>query len=131
MIDRYPTDPPSAASTGRPIIQRSIFDSERLLSALKAGLIEGLPMELPYPSDELLIATVVALGQPRWAADQMRYNPALRLAFYGVWTAVQEAAKGDTEAQEFVDVIRAHYAEARDLELVADRPDMSVGFWER
>lgn len=126
----YNTDPPSSASTRRPVIERSVFDQDRLLRALKAGLIEGIPPQ-EHPTDELLIATVVELGCPRWSAEQMKYNPALRLAFYGMWTMVAAAAKGDPEAREIVDVARATWEEQRKLELVSDRPDGSVGFWDR
>lgn len=129
-LDRYPTNPPSASSTRQPVIRQSVFDQDRLMRALKAGLIEGIgPMD--HPSDELLIATVVALGCPRWSADQMRHNPALRLAFYGMWVMVQEAAKGDPTARETVEIARQTWAESRAIGLVEDRPDMSIGLWER
>jgi hypothetical protein len=124
------TDPPTASSSRKPVLAGSIFDQARLLDGLRRGTVQGIP-ELEHPSDELLIATVMELGMPRWSADQMRYNPMLRLCYVRTWLDVKAAAAGDPEAKERIDVIRTYFVEARQLELVTDRPDMSVGFWER
>jgi hypothetical protein len=68
---------------------------------------------------------------PRWSAEQMRNHPGLRFAFVRFWLDVKMAAQGDHEAQERVDVCRQTWDEMRKTELIADRPDMSIGFWER
>lgn len=128
---KYDKDPPSVKSTGQPIIEHSMFDLDRLAQAMAAGKVEGIPAELPYPNDNLLAATVVSLGMPAFAADQVRYHPGLRLAFVRMWSAVQLAAEGHRQAQEVVDICRQSLAEQRKAGTVTDRPDMSVGLWER
>ena len=127
---RYITDPPSAASTGLPTLDGTVFDVPRLMSFIRAGMIDGI-RPLRDPSDEKLIATVVAHGMPRWAAEQMRPNPMLRLQFVMFWADVQQAAKGNPEAKERVDACMAAWQEMRKIELVSDDPHGSVGFWER
>lgn len=129
-VNRYNTDPPSAGSTRAPVLPVSVFDMPRLMQFVRAGLISVLwPLE--HPNDNLLIATVVDLGMPRWSAEQMRSNPALRLHYYMVWRDVQEAAKGVKESQDRIDAIRQSYVEMRKQELVSDTPNHTIGFWER
>lgn len=129
-VRKYDTDPPSAKSTGGHVLSRPIFDIPRLQKAIADGLVAGIP-ELPDPNDEKLIACVVALGMPRWSAEQMRYHPGLRLAYLRTFWDVQDAARGVAEAQERVDAHRAYFDEARRIELVTDDPEMSIGIWER
>lgn len=129
--DTRPTsNPPSAGSTGAPVFEQNVFDTDRYMRAINAGLIDGLPpgrgADVDWPTDEHLIATVVQLGCPRWAADQMRYNPALRLAYYGVWVNVRAMEQGDRNAREFVDVIRATFEQNRRNQLASDDPDATV-----
>lgn len=97
---------------------------------IRRGLVEGIP-PLDDPTDEQLIATVIAHGMPRWSADQMRYNPMLRLHYYMFWLDVREAAKGNKESQERVDGAISAWVQMRKDELVSDIPNRSVGFWER
>lgn len=108
----------------------SVFDNARLMHALRRGLIDGIP-PLSSPTDEALIACVVAHGMPRWSADQMRYNPSLRLQFYMFHSDVAEAARGHKEAKERVDAAITAWQEMRKAEVVSDNPEGSVGFWER
>lgn len=129
-VRKYDTDPPSAKSTRAPVLDGDMFDQARLQDAIAKGLVDALP-PLDYPNDDLLVSTVVAHGMPRWSAEQMRNHPGLRFAFVRFWLDVGMAAKGDHEAQERVDVCRATWDEMRQVELIHDRPDMSVGFWER
>lgn len=126
----YSTDPPSAGSTRQIVLPFSVFDTARLMDAIRRGLVQGLP-PMDDPTDELLIATVVDNGMPRWSADQMRHNPSLRLQFYMFWMDVRDAARGNSEARERVDGCRHAWTDMRKLELVNDRPEMSVGLWER
>lgn len=128
-LRRYDKDPPSTGSSRQPTVG-NMFDLGRLAEAMKKGTVQGIP-SLPYPNDNLLAATMMNLGMPRFAAEQVRYNPQLRLKFVRLWCAVQLAAEGNPAAKERVDVARAHFAEARRLELVADRPNMSAGIWDR
>lgn len=100
------------------------------MSAIRAGLVDGIP-ELEHPNDQLLIATVIAHGMPRWSADQMQYNPMLRLRYYIFWMDVQDAAKGVKESQDRVDGARATWAQMRKDELIHDIPNHTIGFWER
>jgi hypothetical protein len=112
------------------VLPFSIFDHKRIMDALKAGTIDGLP-PMDDPTDEKLIATVVDHGMPRWSADQMRYNPMLRLQYYLFWLDVREAAKGNAEAKDRVDGARASWDEMRKIELISDTPDHTIGLWER
>jgi hypothetical protein len=107
-----------------------MFDVPRLMAAIKQGLVDGLP-PMDNPTDAQLMATVVALGMPKWSAAQMVYHPGLRLQYYMLWCDVQEAAKGNQEAKNRVDAARSMWSDMRRAEVVADRPDMSVGFYER
>ena len=128
---RYITDPPSAASTGKPTLGHSILDAAKLRALHQAGKIEGISIELPHPNDQLLIATVVAHGMPRWSAEQMPVHPGLRLAYFQFWVDVQMAADGEKGAKERVDACIDMWQAMRKDELISDRPDMTVGFWER
>lgn len=124
---RYVTDPSSPQGL---ILPGSIFDTRRLMSALKAGLVDGLP-PMDSPSDAELIACVCAHGMPRWSADQMQYNPSLRLQYYLFWMDVRDAAKGDKECQGRVDGAIEAWLQMRKDELLSDIPNHTVGFWER
>jgi hypothetical protein len=126
----YITDPQSAGAAGGMVLPMSMFDVPRLMAAVKAGLIEGIP-PLDDPTDAQLIATVVAHGMPRWSADQMRYHPGLRLQYYLFWMDVKRAAGGESEAKGRVDGAIAAWAQMRKDELISDHPNMSVGMWER
>jgi len=127
---RYVTDPPSAGSSGQPV-PAQILDVKRTMEMYRAGKIDGISIELPHPNDELLIATLMSLGTPRHGAEMLRHHPAMRLAAYEMWGLVQMAAKGNAFAKEQVDMTIALNEQMRRDELVADRPDMSIGFWER
>lgn len=128
--EKYITDPPSVASQPGVTLPFSVFDTERLMAHVRAGLVDGIP-PLDDPTDDKLIATVVAHGMPKWSADQMRHSPALRLAYYMFWMDVRDAAKGNKDSQERVDAAKAAWTEMRREELISDIPNMSVGLWER
>jgi hypothetical protein len=127
---RYNTDPPSAGSTRKVVLPFAILDVPRIMEAVRAGLIDGLP-PLDSPTDELLIATVIEHGMPRWSADQMRYHPGLRLQYYLFWLDVREAAKGNVESKGRVDGAIEAWAQMRKDELISDTPGHTIGFWER
>ena len=127
---RYVTDPSSARAQGGIVLPGSVFDTRRIREALKRKMIEGIP-PMEDPSDEKLIACVMAHGMPRWAADQMRYNPSLRLQYYLFHEDVRDAAKGVADAKERVDAAIDAWAQMRKAEVIHDNPNMSVGFWER
>lgn len=124
---RYITDPGSVTGLTLPF---SIIDTDRLMSYIRRGLIDGIP-PLDDPTDNQLIATVVAHGMPSWSADQMRYHPGLRLQYYMFWLDVREAAKGVSEAKDRVDGCIAAWAQLRRDELISDVPNHTVGLWER
>lgn len=130
VSSRYVTDPPSVRSQSGVVLPFSVFDVPRLMAHVKAGLIDGIP-PLDDPTDDQLIATVVAHGMPKWSADQMRYHPGLRLHFYMFWMDVREAAKGNVDSKDRVDIAMQAWREMRKDELVHDKPNMSIGFWER
>lgn len=129
-VSHYITDPPSAGSAGGVVLPYSIFDVPRLMAAVRQGLIDGLP-PMDDPTDDQLIASVVAHGMPRWSADQMRYHPGLRLKYYMFWLDIREAAKGNKDSQGRVDGAMEAWRQMRLDEVIADIPNMSVGLWER
>lgn len=101
----------------------------------------GIERELPQLPDARLIATLVDLGCPQWAAEQMVKHPSGRFSAVCTWCLVQDAAEGKnvqnaltgewTSAKDLVDAMRAQYADARRVELISDRPDHTIGLWER
>lgn len=82
----------------------------------------GIPIPMPALPDSELIATLVGLGQPRWAAEEIRRNPQLRLAAARLWVDVGDAAKGDPRARERVDYCRKAWSEMRRQEILSDDP---------
>jgi len=116
-------DPPSVQQ----VKVRPIFDS----SPHRNRGMPGIARELPYPSDRLLVATLVALGQPQWSAEQLRHHPPARYTAVCAWLLVQDAAEGDKLAKEKLDYIRWSYEEMRKQELISDIPGRTVGFMEK
>lgn len=127
---RFNTDPGSVASARGVVLPASIFDTARIDDLLSRGLLDGIP-ELKHPTDDLLIATVIDHGMPKWSADQMRYHPGLRLSYYQHWRDTLSAARGDTEAQGRVDGAIEAWAQMRKDELISDIPNHTIGLWER
>lgn len=122
---RYDKDPSTPAKA--PVLSRSIFDStpERNKGVTMARYpLKGAP-------DELLIATLVAHGQPRWAAEEVRRHPGARFAALKFWCDVQDAAEGHKEAQERVDYCREVWSSMRKIELISDTPNHTIGLFER
>ena len=68
---------------------------------------------------------------PRWAAEQARTHGGCRYNLVKMWCIAQEAAEGDGTAKEQIDYFRSSFQELRRAELIADRPDHTVGLWER
>ena len=124
---RYDTDPATAASTRKPVLNGSMFDQARLQDAVARGLVDGLP-PLPYPNDDLLVATLVAHGNPRWSAEQIRYHPGLRKNAVGFWLDVGAAARGDKPAQARVDAVRWTWQNMRRAEQISDVPERATGY---
>jgi hypothetical protein len=83
----------------------------------------GIARELDHPNDRLLIATLVAHGQPQWSAEQVRHHPPARWAAVAFWIAVQDAAAGGKAAREKVDYCVWSWREMRRQEMIADVPD--------
>jgi len=81
--------------------------------------------------DNRLIATAVALGCPRWAAEQARTHPPARFSLLQVWIDVQDAAEGDGAAKERVDYYRWCFQEARSQQVINDEPATTVGLFEK
>jgi len=112
-------------------VPEQILDVKKTMEMYAAGKITGISVELPLPNDELLIATLMTLGTPRHGAEMLRVHPAMRLAAFEMWGLVQMAARGNVFAKEQVDMAISMNEQMRKDELIADRPDMSVGLWER
>lgn len=101
----------------------------------------AIPREVPAAPDDLLISVLMQLGCPRWAAEQTRTHPGMRFAamtVYMLWLDAQEgrmvqnARTGEmTSARDLIDGIREQYAQARRDEAISDRPDHTVGLYER
>ena len=116
-------DPPSV----RPMNVRSIWSAERHRNR---GM-PGIARELNWPNDRLLIATLVAHGQPQWSAEQIRHYPPARYYALSFWLDVQDAAEGDPEARARVDYCREQWQEMRKAQVISDRPSATVGIFER
>lgn len=96
----------------------------------------GITRPVAALPDERLIATLVSLGCPRQAAEQVRHHPSWRFAAVQVWCLVADAAEGRTvtnartgesmPAREVVDMIRSQYEDARRAELIAEDPRRTV-----
>ena len=127
---KYNTDPTGVRNAPGVTLPFSVFDVPRIMGLLKQGLIEGLP-PMQHPTDDMLIATVIDNGMPKWSADQMRHHPGLRLTYYMFWLDVREAARGNSEAQGRVDGAREAWIQARKGELISEIPNHTVGLWER
>lgn len=130
------TDPPGLVKqNGRPIGQIFNTAPDRNIGQ------PGITRELPQLPDDRLIATLVSLGMPRFAADEVRTHPTARFQAVAVWCLVQDAAEGkhvthpqtgeSIPAKELVDGMREAWAQARKVELISDRPEHTIGLWER
>lgn len=82
----------------------------------------GITTPILAVPDEELIATLVAHGQPRYAAEQVKTDPQLRLAALRFWVDVGDAGRGDKQAKERVDYIRASWSAMRRDEIISDDP---------
>ena len=110
-----PTDP---AGLTRAPTAPAIFDPRRHRN-------RGVPWigaELKALPDNLLIATQVALGMPRQAAEQVRFHGGARFLAVRLWCDVQDAAEGDRAARERLDYYRQMFLDMRRAELIADDP---------
>jgi hypothetical protein len=87
----------------------------------------GIPVPLTEVPDEELIAELVAHGQPRHAAEELRRNPQLRLAALRFWVDVGDARAGDRQARERVDYLRECWSRMRAEELISDDPARQHG----
>ena len=130
VSSRYVTDPPSARASGQPAGPQ-ILNVQRLRELYMAGKIDGISVEMSHPNDNLLVATMMAHGMPRYGAEMLRVHPQARFAAYALWVDVQEAARGETGAKERVDATIGLNEDARKTELTPNDPGMSVGLWER
>lgn len=91
----------------------------------------GISRELTAVPDDLLIATALQLGMPRWSAEQCRYHPFARFNLLRTYMDVLDAREGDGQAKERIDYIRHCFVEMRKIELVSERPSHTIGLWER
>jgi hypothetical protein len=87
----------------------------------------GIAAPIAEIPDGELINTLVALGQPRWSARELMHNPQLRLAALRLWADVGAAGRGDPNAKERVDYVRAAYDKMRREELISDDPARGYG----
>jgi hypothetical protein len=120
-----PTDPRGLAPAPR---APDIFDHAPQRNRGMAGVANDCSTE---EWDNRLIATAVALGCPRWAAEQCRTHPPARYSLLTVWCDVQDAAEGDAAARERVDYYRWCFDRARRQEVISDDPGRTVGLFER
>lgn len=106
---------------------RPIFDSRPHRNRGQPGIAR----ELNWPNDNLLIATLVQHGQPQWSAEQIRFHPPARFHALRFFLDVLDAAEGDKQARERIDYCRWSWQEMRKQEVISDRPNHTVGFFER
>jgi len=102
--------------SSHPAFRSTIQRNQRLINQSP-----GIPANNAYTDNEL-IANLVAHGNPRWSAEQLRNNPPLRLIATKFFIDCEDAARGDREAKQRVDFIRAQWEAARREELIADDP---------
>lgn len=100
----------------------AIFDNR---PARQLG-VPMIPFELPAIPDDLLIATQVAVGMPRQAAEQVRHHGGARFLALRLWCDVQDAAAGDVAAKQRVEYQRESFLQLRRAELIADDPRRTV-----
>ena len=91
--------------------------------------------------DDVLVATLVHVGCPRWFAEELRLSEQLRFQAAAVYFLAQDAAAGRHRthpvtgepilAKDLLDLVVSEYLLLRDVDMVADQPDMSAGFFER
>lgn len=106
---------------------RAIFDSRPHRNVGQPGIAR----ELPWPNDNLLIATLVQHGQPQWSAEQIRSHPPARWAAVKFFLDVLDAREGDKQAKERVDYCRWAWQEMRKQQVISDVPNRTVGLFER
>lgn len=82
----------------------------------------GIATPIASVPDAELINELVAHGQPRWAAEELRHNPQLRLAALRFWVDVGDAQRGDKAARERVEYMRECWHAMRAEELISDDP---------
>ena len=82
----------------------------------------GIATPLAEVTDEELVQNLVALGQPRWSAEELKTNPQLRLAALRCWVDVGDAGRGDAGARERVDYLRECFSRLRAEEIISDDP---------
>lgn len=87
----------------------------------------GIPTPITAVPDEELINTLVAHGQPRHHAQEIKTNPQLRLAALRFWVDVGDAQHGDPAAKERVEYIRDCWERMRAEELISDIPGRGHG----
>jgi len=83
----------------------------------------GIPTEVEWYPDAVLIDTLVKHGQPRWAANEVRTNPMVRLAAIKFQLDVDDSNEGDKEARQRIEFMQAQWAALRREELLSDQPD--------
>lgn len=122
LVRRYDTDP-SSPRRGV-VLPRPLFDS----APHRNRGANWIPYELTHVPDALLIATAVAHGCPRFAAEECRRHGGVRYNYFKFWCDVQDAAEGDKTAQERVDYCREAWEKLRTMQLISDDPKAVVGF---
>jgi hypothetical protein len=98
-----------------PADQLHLRHQQRQAGAPGIGPVASVP-------DAELIACLVAHGQPRWAAQEATANPQARLAALRFWVDVGDAGRGDKQARQRVDYIRACWSALRREDLISDDP---------
>lgn len=76
-------------------------------------------------TDDELIATLVAHGQPHHSAVALRTNPQLRLCAARFWADVQNAPH-DPQSRERVEYCREAWNEMRKADIISNNPDRYV-----
>lgn len=109
-----------------PIAELSPLDAVRLRNQ-KFAAGRGIATPLADVPDGELIRTLVAHGQPEWSARQLTVNAQLRLAALRFWVDVGDAGRGNVEAKERVDYMRACFQALRREELISDDPARGHG----
>lgn len=87
--------------------------------------------EIQAAPDDLLVAVLVEHGMPVWLANELRRSPMHRAMAFDFYMMVLDAQEGDADAKERVDLFREQQQQMREIELISETPEHTIGLWER
>lgn len=107
--------------------QRAKAFSRRLDEQIERGHRTLRPGETPHigplqsVTDAELITSLMTVGMPLMNAKAIQHNAQQRFLALRVWFDLDQAGKGDKDAKDRVDRLKAHYQDLKRAELVLPR----------